>query len=83
MNLIQQFPDISGKMRARIKTNQNYRAANAMQPLSYIESQAVVQYYEGEFRRWHLKLLFIIVASFGTLYFAILKSSWILNLIAR
>ena len=83
MNLIQQFPDISGKIRARIKiNNRNYKAVNPVQPLSYIENEVVSKYYEGEFRRWHLKFLFIIAFTLGILYFTLLKSAWIFNLIA-
>jgi hypothetical protein len=59
----------------------NFKSVNVIQPQSYIEDEAVTQYYEGEFRRWHIKLLFIVAATFGTLYFILLKSSWIYNLI--
>jgi hypothetical protein len=83
MNLIKQFPDISEKMRAKIRMEQRvYRVTNAMQPLTYIEDKAVVKYYEGEFKRWHFKLFFIVAASIGGVYFVLLKSSWILNWLA-
>jgi hypothetical protein len=83
MNLIKQFPDISEKMRAKTRMEQRvYRVANAMQPLTYIEDKAVAKYYEGEFRRWHFKLFFIMAASVGGIYFALLKSPWILNWLA-
>jgi hypothetical protein len=80
MNLIQQFPDISGSIRAKIK-----RAnipVNATRPLPYSEDIALAAHYEGKFRRWHLKLLFIIASCVGTIYFALLNSAWIINSLA-
>jgi hypothetical protein len=83
MNLIDQFPDVSEKMRANIRmSRKNYASANAIQPLSYSEGEAVSRYYEGEFRRWHFKLLFIVAASVGIVYLALLNGAWIFNLIA-
>jgi hypothetical protein len=82
MNLVQQFPDISEKMRSKKEMgDRSYRSANAKQSLGYIEDEAVVQYYEGEFRRWHIKFLFIVAATLGVTYVIILKSFWIYNLI--
>jgi hypothetical protein len=74
MNLIQQFPDISQTLRAKIKiNNRSYKAANAQQSSSYIEDKDVVRYYENGFRRWHFKLLFIVAAILGIFYFALLE----------
>jgi hypothetical protein len=47
--------------------------------MPYTEEEAVSAYFEGEFRRWHFKLFFIVGAILGTIYFALLKSSWVLN----
>lgn len=80
MNLTKQFPDISEKLRAKIKISaRNYKPVNAPQSSSYIEDQAVVKYYEGEFRRWHLKLLFIVVVTLSSFYLVLLKSGWIFH----
>jgi hypothetical protein len=82
MNLVQQFPDISEKMRSKSKmVGRNSRSANAERSLGCVEADAVVQYYEGEFRRWHIKFLFIVAATLGITYFIILKSFWIYNLL--
>lgn len=80
MNLIQQFPDVSQKIRSKIAEGQrNYKTANAKQSIIYSEEEAVSAHYEGEFRRWHFKLFFIVGSILGTIYFALLKSSWVLN----
>lgn len=83
MNLIQQFPDTSEKIRTKIKVHQRiYRAANALQPPVYSESKEVIEFYEGTFRRWHIKLLFIIATCLGAGYFVLHKSAWIFNWIS-
>jgi hypothetical protein len=82
MNLVQQFPDISEKMRSKNEMGgQDYRSANAKRSSDYTEDEAVAQYYEGEFRRWHIKFLFIVAATLAITYFIILKSFWIYSLI--
>jgi hypothetical protein len=79
MNLIKQFPDITEKMRLKIKTTQkSYKAANAAQPI-YLEDEAVVKFYEGEFKRWHFKLFFIVGAILAILYYGLLQSASIFN----
>jgi hypothetical protein len=77
MSLIQQFPDISGRIRAKIK--RAIKPVNASRTLPYSEDPGVAAYYEGEFRRWHVKLLFIGAACMATIYLAILNSAWIVN----
>lgn len=82
MNLVQQFPDISQNLRSKNeKGNRSFRAANAKQSLKYIESESVAQYYEGEFRRWHIKFLFLVAVTCGLIYVVLLKSFWIYNLV--
>jgi hypothetical protein len=84
MTLVQQFPDISEEMRSKNKTNdKNYRSANAKQLLSFSEEKAAAKYYEGEFRRWHIKFVFIVGATLGLISFILLKSFWIYNLLSR
>jgi hypothetical protein len=82
MNLVQQFPDISENLRTKNGMgNRHSRSANSKQSLAYVEDETVVQYYEGEFRKWHFKFLVILAAIFGMIYFLLLKSFWIYNLI--
>jgi hypothetical protein len=82
MTLIQQFPDISQTIRSKNKTgDRRYRSANAKKSLGYLESDAVARYYEGEFRRWHVKFLFIVAATLGITCVILLGSFWIYNLI--
>jgi hypothetical protein len=78
MNLIKQFPDISGRIRAKAKRAN--KPVNANRQLPYREDAAVVAYYEGEFRRWHLKLFLIVPACMAIVYFALLNSVGIMNL---
>lgn len=80
MNLIKQFPDITEKMRAKIKvTQKNYKTANAIQPVILIEDEAVVKFYEGKFKRWHFKLFFIIGSILAILYYGLLQSASFFN----
>jgi hypothetical protein len=86
MNLIQQFPDISEKMRCKNRRmgQRIYRTANAVQSVTYSEDRGSrPNHYDGEFRRRHFKLFFIVAASLGTIYFALLKSSLDFNLVHR
>ena len=84
MNLVRQFPDISEKMRSKNETGgRSSRSANAKQSRGYWEDDAVVKYYEGQFRRWHLQFLFILAATLGVTYIIILNSFWIYNLIDK
>jgi hypothetical protein len=82
MTLIQQFPDISEQLRlkSQIRDRSN-RSNNVKQPSVYIEDEAVVQYYEGEFKRWHMKFLFIVAATLGIVCALLLKSAWITSLL--
>jgi hypothetical protein len=83
MNPIEQFPDISEKVRAKIKmSSRNYKAANALFPVSYCESDAVTKYYEGHFKRWHVKLFFILAVCVSLFYFTLLQGARILQWIA-
>jgi hypothetical protein len=84
MNLIQQFPDISEEMRSKNKAGVKiYRSANAKKSLGYTEEEAVVKHYEGEFKKWHIKFLFILSATLGIVSLILLKSFWIYNLLNR
>jgi hypothetical protein len=83
MTLAQQFPDISAVIRLKKETAcKNSGSANARLPLSYTEAEAVTRYYEGEFKRWHIKFLFIVAAALGAVYLIMLILFWIYNLIA-
>ena len=82
MTLIQQFPDISEQLRLKSQMrDRSNRSNNVTQPSGYIEDEAVVQYYEGEFKRWHLKFLFIVAATLGIVCAILLKSPRIADLI--
>ena len=78
MNLIQQFPDVSAEKRARATAdNKRLKTANAKRSHPYREDDAVVKYYENEFRKWHIKVLFIFVGTIAMTYYFILKGFWI------
>jgi hypothetical protein len=82
MTLAQQFPDISATIRSKNSVGlKSSRSANAMQSLGYTEADAITQYYEGEFRRWHIKFLFITAGAFGIVSFILIKALMIYNLI--
>lgn len=77
MSLTEQFPDVSGRIRARIKRAN--RPVNANMPLPYREDPLIAAYYEGQFRRWHMKLFFIVSACLAITYFGLLNSARIIN----
>lgn len=78
MNLIQQFPDASMHLRAQLKNNQrNYGAANATLP--YDIDKALSNYYKGEFRQWHYKLVLIVAGILATLFSAVLYAPGFFN----
>jgi hypothetical protein len=77
MSLSQQFPDISGRIRAKAK--RVTKPVNANRPLLYSEDSGVAAYYEGEFRRWHAKLFFIVSACIAIIYLAFLNSARIIH----
>jgi hypothetical protein len=83
MTLAQQFPDISAALRSKKDAAfKNSGSANARPSLRYTEAEAVTRHYEGEFKRWHFKFLFIIAAALGVVYLIMLMLFWIYNLIS-
>ena len=80
MTLVQQFPDISEAMRLkRQMRNKDYSSLKLELPLGYVEDEEVVKFYEGEFKRWHIKLLLIVAATLALLFTVSLKIFWIYN----
>jgi hypothetical protein len=83
MTLAQQFPDISAVIRSKKEaTFKNSGSVNARQSLRYTEAEAVTRYYEGEFKRWHVKFLFIVAAALGAVYLIMFMFFWVYNLIS-
>jgi hypothetical protein len=81
MTMAQQFPDISETLRLKNRIrDRNVRSASNKQSMGRVADQALTKYYEREFRKWHIKFLFIVAATLGVVYFILLKSFWIYNL---
>lgn len=82
MTLVQQFPDISEarRIKSQMRVSSN-RLNNITQPAGYIEDKAVVEYFRGEFRKWHLTFVFIVASTIAITLSILLKNSWIYNLI--
>lgn len=75
MNLIEQFPDVSEKIRARrnlkkVKASMRITRSAA----SYHEERTVAESHEAAFRKWHVKVLFIIAGSIAITCYALLNS---------
>jgi len=77
MNLVKQFSDISGRIRAKVKFAN--KPVHANRPLPYDEDPGVAAYYEGQFRRGHVKVVVTIAAGLAMIYFALLNSKVIMN----
>jgi len=56
MNLIQQFPDVSAKIRNKFKLRQS-------------QDKSSTKFYENEFRKWHIKVAFFILLVVASLFF--------------
>ena len=76
MNLIEQFPDISEKVRAKskIKKRKSITRINRGAQAHY-EEKTNAGYPEAALRRWHLKMLFLIAVSVGITYYALMNRS--------
>ena len=73
MNLIHQFPDVSMKMRDKFKLRKKaYLWKDVNTQLTY--DKGMTRFYDNEFRKWHFKLIFIIVLGIASLYFIILNA---------
>jgi hypothetical protein len=69
MTLIEQFPDVSEKVRAKFKIAlRKQRDENAFRELPYDHDKSLVKFYDDEFRKWHIKLLFIILSIVAMIY---------------
>lgn len=82
MTLAQQFPDISAAIRSKKEAvSKKPESTNGLPSFGNTEADAVARYYEGEFRRWHLKFLFIVAGTIGLFCLILVKLSWVYNLI--
>jgi hypothetical protein len=83
MNITEQFPDISMAMRNKSNMHRKgfQRQVLTVKPISVDEKLAV--YYDREFRRWHYKLIGIIVGCMVVVYAVILNLSWLFQWMLR
>jgi|GEM_PF-5331121 len=82
MNLIQQFPNISEQVRAKFKMTQKHRKPeNIWSNLPCDDRQT--KFHENEFRKWHIKLVFIIAGTITLLYTFIFNATSIFMWIVR
>ena len=77
MNLVQQFPDVSMNMRHKFKS---HRKNSLMRDLNLQKNQdqdkVMTKFYKDEFRKWHIKLILIIVFTVASLSIIILNVPW-------
>lgn len=78
MNLIEQFPDVSMKMREKCNMRRKkYRQTFFREPLTYNPDRTLAKFYEREFRKLHLKVFVIIAALLAGFYLIMLNSRWL------
>jgi hypothetical protein len=72
MNLIQQFPDISVKMHDKFKSRKKSHQWKIVNPeITFDENLIQAKFYNNEFKKWHIKLVFIIALTLVSLYFIV------------
>lgn len=76
MNLTDQFPDISPEIREKAR-RQKTRARS----VGVRREKTIGKTYDHVFRRWHVKVLLIIILLLGSTYLVVLNSPWIFHLI--
>jgi hypothetical protein len=74
VNLIKQFPDVSMHVRRQVQFLNQKQIQKEKLPKQLIEN-GLTQFYDKEFRKWHYKLLFIIVFAIACLYGAVILFS--------
>lgn len=79
MNLIEQFPDVSLQMRARVKRNRAVNSISNATVQPYDIDKALAKYYQGEFRKWHFKLALIVGGILVILFSLILNAPGFFN----
>ena len=83
MNMIEQFPDISLKIREQFRIdNRNIRIKNNSRTFAYDSDKALTKIYDDESRTWQIKLALIILASVASIYFIIVNGPRFLNWIS-
>jgi hypothetical protein len=78
MDLIKQFPDVSIKAYDKFKLRkkpQQWKIINA--EITYDKNLVKTKFYDNEFKKWHIKLVFIIVLGIAALYFIVSKILWL------
>ena len=74
MNLINQFPDVSMDVRAKLKRQQkNYSHIMAMEPQQTVTEKTLADFYDNEFRKWHIKVALMITGLLAGLFFVALS----------
>ncbi len=79
MNLIQQFPDVSMQMRIQSRSNQKKLRKEKQASQVNASDNTLTMFYENEFRKWHYKLLLIIVFVITSLYCTVFALSALFN----
>ena len=78
MNMVNQFPDISTKMRDKFKSRKKpFQWKYVEAEITYDKNLAQTKFYNNEFTKWHIKLFFIIVLGIASLYMIASNISWL------
>ena len=66
-------------MNIRAKAKPNLFALTANAPIPYDQQNALKEFYDNAFRKWHFKVVFIIASLIGSMYALLLNSRGIFN----
>jgi hypothetical protein len=80
MNLINRFPDISAEIREKARRRKT-QAPAASSSVTVRREKTTGEIYRHDFRRWHVKVLLIIILLLGSTYLIALNFPWMFHLI--
>lgn len=80
MNMIEQFPDASAKIRAeRLKIQKKNSVKFTRDMLGTDSSKELTRFYDDEFKKWHLQLAFIVTGCVVLVYVVAFNASDFFN----
>jgi hypothetical protein len=80
MNMIEQFPDASIKIREeRLNSQKKNTAKFSREMLGADSTKELARFYDDEFKKWHLQLAFIVTGCVVLVYVVAFNASDFFN----
>jgi hypothetical protein len=83
MTLAEQFPDASIMLRTKFRMDVKNRRRHIGSEQLAIEDKVMAKFYQDEYKKWHIKLVVIVVACLASFYFVVANLpgffKWILS----